>query len=140
MNKKLYVGNISYQMVQNDLTDLFSPFGEVTSVKIITDPATGRSKGFAFVELNDEEACNKAIAELDGKEFQGRGLRVSLAKPQPERGARPARTGGFGGDRGGRSSGGFGGDRDGNRGGFGGNRDGNRGGYGDRGGRGGDRY
>ena len=125
MNKKLYVGNISYQMVQNDLTDLFSPCGEVTSVKIITDPATGRSKGFAFVEMSDEDAANKAIAELDGKEIQGRTLRVSHAKPQTERSDRPRgpRTGGFGGGRGGdrpRSGGGFGG---GNR---GGSRGGNR--------------
>ncbi len=123
MNKKLYVGNLSYGLSQDELQKAFAQCGPVVSAKIIMDHATGRSKGFAFVEMETEEGAQKAIAELDGKEVGGRALRVSEAKPQEDR---PRGGGGFnrGGDRGGRG-GGFG-DR-GDRGGFGGgDRGGNR--------------
>ncbi len=111
MGKKLYVGNLSYSLTSEELSDAFSSAGQVASVKIITDMNTGRSKGFAFVEMADEDAAQKAIAELDGQEVGGRALRVSEAKPQPERGQ--------GGPRGDRPRFGGGG---GGRGGFGGNR------------------
>lgn len=118
MNKKLYVGNLSYSMTNEELSNAFSQCGEVVSVKIIMDQATGRSKGFAFVEMAEEDGAQKAIEQLDGKDLAGRTLRVSEAKPQPDRGPRGGGFGG-GGDRGGRGGGfgggGYGGDRGGNR-------------------------
>lgn len=113
----IYVGNLSYQAGEQELTQLFSEFGEVKSVKLISDKFTGRSKGFAFVEMAEESAASQAIEALDKKEFMTRTLTVNEAKPRTE-GERPARSGGFN-----RGGGGF------NRG--GGNRDrGDRGGYG----------
>ena len=76
----LYVGNINYQATAEDLKPLFAEYGEVLSIKIITDRETGRSKGFGFVEL--ESGADSAIEELNGKEFQGRRLRVNTAKPR----------------------------------------------------------
>lgn len=137
MTSKLYVGNISFQAREQELEDMFSPYGEVKSVRIITDRETGRSRGFAFVEMGSEDEANAAATALDGKEAGGRNLKVNPAKER-EAGDRPPRGGGFGGGRGG--------DRGGERGGFGGGRGGDRGGFGgggrggDRGGRGGDRY
>lgn len=122
MNKKLYVGNLSYGLTSDELQNAFAQCGSVVSAKIIMDQATGRSKGFAFVEMADEDGAQKAIEQLDGKELGGRALRVSEAKPQE---SRPRGGGGFGGGRGGDR-----GDR-GDRGGFGGGRGGDRG---DRGG------
>jgi RNA recognition motif-containing protein len=126
---KLYVGNLSYDLTNDDLNAAFAQCGQVISAKIIMDRDTGRSKGFAFVEMTDSEGAKKAIAELDGKELKGRALRVSEAKPQAPRtgggggyGDRP-RGGGYGG----------GGDRGGDRGGYGGggnDRSGGGGGYG----------
>jgi RNA recognition motif-containing protein len=115
VSKKLYVGNLSFQTTEETLSDLFQEHGEVKSVKIITDQATGRSRGFGFVEMNTDEEAMSAIENLDGKEAFGRTLRVSEAKER-ERGAGGGggRGGDRGGDRGGR--GGFGG----GRGGFGG--------------------
>lgn len=110
MAKKLYVGNLSYQMTEDGLRDLFAPLGEVSSVKIITDAATGRSKGFGFVEMANEEEADKAIASLNGTTVQDRAINVSEARPQRER--ERGRTGGGGGggrggqrgfDRGGRN-------------------------------------
>ncbi|MBY0515938.1 MAG: RNA-binding protein [Bacteriovoracaceae bacterium] len=121
MNKKLYVGNLSYNLTNDELQNAFASCGSVVSAKIIMDQATGRSKGFAFVEMADEDGAQKAVEQLDGKEVGGRALRVSEAKPQTDR---PRGGGGFGGGRGG--------DRGGDRGGFGGGRGGDRGG--DRGG------
>ncbi|MBK9147216.1 MAG: RNA-binding protein [Flavobacteriales bacterium] len=114
----IYVANVPYTVRDQDLRELFEPFGEVTSAKIIMDRATNRSRGFGFVEMADDNAGRSAIEGTNGKNFHGRDLVVNEARPRTE------------GDRGG-----FGGGRGGDRGGFGG---GDRGGYGG-GGRGGDR-
>ena len=82
--KTIYVGNINYQATAEELKPLFAEYGEVISVKIINDRETGRSKGFGFVEM--ESGADTAIEELDGKEFQGRRLRVNEARPRTPRG------------------------------------------------------
>lgn len=91
MGNKLYVGNVSFNVSEQQLTDHFSAFGDVTSCKIITDRDTGRSKGFAFVEMSTSDEASEAISGLDGKELDGRGLRVNEAKPQEKR-ERPQRN------------------------------------------------
>lgn len=121
MSKRIYVGNLSYQTTETDLAELFEQVGQVDSVNIITDRDTGRSKGFGFVEMADEDA-EKAIAQLNGVEVNGRSLTVNEARPREERSG--GGRGGFGG-RGGRGGGGGG------RGGSGGG-GGGRGGYGNR--------
>ena len=93
MGNKLYVGNVSFNVSEQQLTDHFSAFGDVTSCKIITDRDTGRSKGFAFVEMSTSDEASEAISGLDGKELDGRGLRVNEAMPQEKR-ERPQRGGG----------------------------------------------
>jgi len=119
MNKKLYVGNLPFSAEESQLQALFGADGrQVTSVRILMDKMTGRSRGFAFVEMATPEEAQKAIAALHGREFMGRPLTVNEAREQPPR------TGGFGGPRGER--GGFGGprgERGGSGGGFGGGRD-----------------
>jgi cold-inducible RNA-binding protein len=115
MSKKIYVGNLSYQTTENDLTSLFEQAGQVDSVSIITDRDTGRSKGFAFVEMSNEDA-DKAIAQFNGTEVNGRALTVNEARPREERSGGGGRGGyggnrGGGGGRGGRSGGGYGGSR-----------------------------
>jgi len=109
MSKRIYVGNLSYQTTEGDLARLFEEIGEVDSVSIITDRDTGRSKGFAFVEMGNEDA-DKAIAQLNGTEFNGRALTVNEARPRQERsgGGRGGYGGGRGGGRGGRGGGGYG--------------------------------
>ncbi|MDR0305272.1 MAG: RNA-binding protein [Chitinispirillales bacterium] len=103
MPKKLYVGNLSYSATEESVRDFFLQHGEVTSVKIITDPESGRSRGFCFVEMeNAEEAMNA----LNNQDFEGRALKIDLARE------RPPRTGGGGGGGGHRRGGGFGGGRD----------------------------
>ena len=82
MENKLYVGNLSYSMNNTDIESLFSQFGEVSDVNLITDRETGRSKGFAFVEMSNKESADKAIEELDGTEQQGRSIRVNVARPK----------------------------------------------------------
>jgi len=82
MAKKLYVGNLSFQTTETDLGNMFGEIGKVESVRIITDRDTGRSKGFAFVEMADNSAAEKAIAQLNGKEVGGRNLTVNEARPQ----------------------------------------------------------
>lgn len=106
---KIYVGNLSYQCSEADLKQQFAAFGEVASVKIISDPATGRSKGFAFVEMATREGAEAAIRELNGKEISGRAVNVAEARPQEKR---PPRDRDFGGAR----SGGYRGDSRGSRG------------------------
>lgn len=78
----IYVGNLNYRIREQELENLFSQYGEVTSVKIITDRETGQAKGFAFVEMADDDAGRRAVSELDGTEIQGRGMRVSEARPR----------------------------------------------------------
>ena len=79
----IYVGNLNYKVVEEDLTNLFSEYGEVVSVKIIKDTETGKAKGFAFVEMATAEAAENAISALDGKELMGRNLKVNSAKRKP---------------------------------------------------------
>jgi RNA recognition motif-containing protein len=129
METKLYVGNLSYDATEEELRSLFSKAGTVQSVAIIKDRETGRSKGFAFIEMSNQAEAEAAINQLNGAQFRDRSLTVNIARPREERG-------GFGGGGGGR--GGFGGGGGGSRGGGGGrpgggNRD-RRGGN-DRGGR-----
>ncbi len=78
----IYVGNLPYQTTEDDLRASFENFGEVISVRIIQDRATGRSKGFGFVEMPDEESAETAIAALNGKDFSGRNIRVNQARPK----------------------------------------------------------
>jgi RNA recognition motif-containing protein len=103
MSAKLFVGNISFTVTENDLQDFFAGIGAVISVNIIQDRATGRSRGFGFVEMANQEDAKKAISELNQKDFHGRQITVKEALPKEDRGDR-------GGFRGGRDS------RDGGRG------------------------
>jgi len=119
MSKKLYVGNLSYSVRDSDLEELFAAHGGVQSAQVIMDRDTGRSKGFGFVEMENDQDAKAAIAALNGKEMEGRTLTVNEARPREERG------GGGGGGRGGYGGGG-------GRGGYGG-------GGGGRGGQGGGR-
>lgn len=91
MGRKLYVGNLPYTIGENELQELFSKVGGVESVSVMRDQATGRARGFAFVEMNTEEGAQKAINELHEYQLGGRNLTVNEARPKP------ARSGGFGG-------------------------------------------
>ena len=108
LNKKLYVGSLPYSVTEEELKDLFSPFGDIESVRIIMDKATGQSKGFAFVEMANAEDAQRAIEALHGKQVSGRTLIVNNARPEtpresrggpggarPSFGNRPERRGGF---------------------------------------------
>ncbi len=100
MAKKLYVGNLSYSTSESTLNDLFSEFGNVVSVNIITDRATGRPKGFGFVEMADQSAAHQAIEQLNGREVDGRAIKVAEAQPrQDDRGSGGGGGGGGGGAR-----------------------------------------
>ena len=101
MSNKLYVGNLAFQTTSQDLQQLFAQAGTVESASVIEDRDTGRSKGFAFVEMSTKEEAAAAIEQFNGKEIAGRALKVNEARPKENRG------GGFGGNRGG----GFGGNR-----------------------------
>ncbi len=106
--KSLFVGNMSFQTSESDLRALFEPFGQVTRVHMAMDRETGRARGFAFVEMPQDEEAAKAIAALDGKEFGGRNLKVNEARPKTE-GRGPGGPGGprgFGGKGGGGGRGG----------------------------------
>lgn len=83
MEKRIYVGNLSFGTQEDALRALFEPYGDVESVNIITDRQTGRSKGFGFIEMADPQSARDAIAALDGGEFEGRNLRVNEARPRP---------------------------------------------------------
>ena len=133
MATKLYVGNLPFSTRDQALTDLFGQFGTVESVRIITDRETGRSKGFAFVEMSTEDEANAAIEKLNGSELEGRAMTVSEARPMAPREQRTGgggprhRNSGGGGDRNGNSHEHSDGDRNGNRGNYGNdNRGGNR--------------
>ena len=93
--KSLFVGNMSFQTSESDLTALFQEFGQVTRVHMAMDRETGRARGFAFVEMPNDDEAAKAITALDGKEFGGRNLKVNEARPRPERGSAPRGNGGF---------------------------------------------
>jgi RNA recognition motif-containing protein len=123
MAKNIYVGNLVWDCTADDLLALFQEHGAVARAQVITDRETGRSRGFGFVEMDDDAEAQKAIEALNGVDFKGRPLTVNEAKPREDRG----------GGRGGYGGGGGGG-----RGGYGGG-GGSRGGYGGGGGRGGDR-
>lgn len=107
MSKRIYVGNLSYQTTENDLTNLFEEVGQVESVNVITDRDTGRSKGFAFVEMSSEDA-DKAITQFNGTEVNGRALTVNEARPREDRSSGGNRGGG---GRGNGGRGGYGGSR-----------------------------
>ncbi|MDQ7821280.1 MAG: RNA-binding protein [Candidatus Eremiobacteraeota bacterium] len=94
MSKKVYVGNLAYRTTEDNLRELFAPFGAVESVSIITDRDTGRSKGFGFVEMSSEEEAKAAIAGLDKKEIDGRALTVNEARDRKDSGGGGARGGG----------------------------------------------
>ena len=81
----IYVGNISYSTSEDDLRDLFARYGEVTAVRVITDRDTGRSKGFGFVEMTDDDQAKEAIRALDSNDFMGRDIRVNEARPREPR-------------------------------------------------------
>lgn len=128
MDAKMYVGNLSYDVTQEELQALFEAHGAVSDVFIVKDRESGRPRGFAFVTMEEKSAMDAAIEALNGEEFMGRNLAINEARPREDR-----PRGGGGGGRGGNGGGGYGG------GGRGGDR-GGRGGYGGgRGGRGGDR-
>lgn len=126
MAKKLYVGNLAFSVTDDELQQAFASFGNIASARVVMDRMSGRSKGFGFVEMEDDQSADEAISKMDGQTIGGRPVRVSEAKPQEDRPRRPG-GGGFGG--GGREGGGggFGGGRG------GGSRDGG-GGYGGGGG------
>jgi len=142
MDAKMYVGNLSYDVTQEELQALFEAHGAVSDVFIVKDRESGRPRGFAFVTMEEKSAMDAAIEALNGEEFMGRNLAINEARPREDRprgGGGGGGGGGYGGGRGGNGGGGYGGGgRGGDRGGRGGDR-GGRGGDrgGDRGGRGG---
>ena len=109
--KSLFVGNMSFQTTEADLTALFQPFGQIGRIHIVTDRETGRARGFAFVEMPNDAEAGKAMAALDGKELGGRNLKVNEARPKGDRprgGGGSHNAGGHGDGRGGRGGrGGF---------------------------------
>jgi len=98
MSTKLYVGNLSFNTTEQSLTELFGAVGTVNSASIIEDRETGRSRGFGFVEMSSQAEGAQAIAELDGKEIDGRNLKVNEAKPRDNNGGGGGR-GGYGGNK-----------------------------------------
>lgn len=120
----LYISNLSYNISDEDLRLLFADYGEITSAKVIMDRETGRSRGFGFVELSDDELAKKAIEELNQASYDGKVINITGARPREDRGDRGGRFnnnrgGGYGSNRGG----GYGSNRGG---GYGSNRDGGR--------------
>jgi RNA recognition motif-containing protein len=114
LGKNLYVGNLGYGVTSSALESLFAAFGTVNSAQVIEDRETGRSKGFGFVEMSNDQEAQAAIQGLNGQEHDGRALTVNEARPREERGGG---RGGYGGGRGGRGGGGGGGGYGGGRGG-----------------------
>jgi RNA recognition motif-containing protein len=113
MSNKLYVGNLSFRVTSEDLQEYFGAAGAVDSANVVYDRETGRSRGFGFVEMADDDAANAAIAQFNGQEYDGRSMVVNEARPREDRG-----NGGGGGGR--RGSGGYGGGGNGGGGGYGG--------------------
>ena len=109
----IFIAGLSYNISDSDLTELFAEYGEVASARVISDRETGRSKGYGFVEMADEEAGNKAISALNEAEIDGRKLAVSVARPKEE--SAPRRSYNGGGNRGGGYGGGNRGGGDGGR-------------------------
>lgn len=97
----IYVSNLSFNVQDDDLKGFFTPYGEVTSAKVITDKFTGQSRGFGFVEMPDDTAARKAMAELDNGTVDGRAIKVVEAKPREDRPSRGSGGGGFRGNSGG---------------------------------------
>ncbi|MDF1808616.1 MAG: RNA-binding protein [Phycisphaerales bacterium] len=125
----LYVGNLPYSMNDQELNELFTQIGEVQSARVMSDRETGRSRGFGFVEMADNDAGHEAIEKLNGQDVDGRALVVNEARPREERPRGGGGFGGGGGGRGGYGGGGGGGNRGGGGGGgYGGGGGGNRGG------------
>src|ERR1700755_3046366 len=91
----IYVSNLSFNVQDEDLKEFFTPYGEVSSAKVIMDRETGRSRGFGFVEMTDEAASQKAIAELNGAMVESRAISVSVAKPKEDRSSGGGSRGGF---------------------------------------------
>jgi RNA recognition motif-containing protein len=133
----IYISNLSFDVNDSDLRELFEEYGAVSSAKVINDKFSGKSRGFGFVEMDNDEEGQRAIEELNQAEYDGKVINVSVAKPREDRPDRKRSFGGGGGSRGGfgggGSRGGFGGggggSRGGDRGGHGGSRGGDRGGY-----------
>ena len=125
MGRRLYVGNLPYSTGEAELQELFSKAGTVESVRVMRDAATGRARGFAFVEMSTDEEAQAAIAALNGQDNNGRALTVNEAKPREER-PRGGGGGGGGGGRGGYGGGSGGGGGGGGRGGYGGGGGGGR--------------
>ena len=120
----LYISNLSYNISDEDLRLLFADYGEITSAKVIMDRETGRSRGFGFVELSDDELAKKAIEELNQASYDGKVINITEARPREDRGDRGGRFnnnrgGGYGSNRGGcygsNRGGGYGSNRDGGR-------------------------
>lgn len=105
----IFISNLSWGVNDNDLKELFVEYGEIASAKVITDKFTGRSRGFGFVEMPNEEEAKKAIEELNQAQFDGKVITVNEAKPREDRPAGGGSRGGFRGGNGGGSRGGFGG-------------------------------
>jgi RNA recognition motif-containing protein len=114
MAKNIYVGNLTWECTADDLLALFQEHGSVARAQVITDRETGRSRGFGFVEMDDDAEAQKAIEALNGADYQGRALTVNEARPREERSPGGNRSGGFGG--GGGARGGYGGGRGSDRG------------------------
>ena len=146
MGRKLYVGNLSYDVDSSSLQDMFAQFGTVESAEIISDRDTGRSKGFGFVQMGSDDEAQAAISGMNGQEYGGRSLTVNEAKPREDRPRTGGGGGGYGGGGGrpsGGGGGGYGGGGGGGRssgGGYGGGGGGGRSSGGGGGGAGGRRY
>ena len=109
MAAKLFVGNLSFAVLENELQDLFAQAGTVVSVNVMQDKVTGKGRGFGFVEMSSDQEAQKAIEMFHGKEFQCRNLTVNVARPREERGAGGGYRGGGGGGKDRRGGGGGGG-------------------------------
>lgn len=114
MSTKLYVGNLSFRVTSEDLQEHFATAGEVASANVVMDRETGRSRGFGFVEMANEDGATSAIAQFNGQEYDGRNMVVNEARPREDRGGGGGRggRGGYGGGGGGRDRGGYGGGGD----------------------------